>query len=163
MISSFSKFSVLDAIPLASGSADGDDKKVFALEVRIKHKQKAVIWLGPLTGLQISQERKLKRFLRRNFSGNAKNGYTKVVWGKTNKHLLKRVQRYLVGIKKGFPHEHKVVVSFVDKIKYQVMINSMGAMRSIAAEDKAFQITNLVSQKEKTRVLFPQVVFSEGK
>lgn len=163
MVSSFSKFSIMDAVPLSMGKGSDDKKNVFALEVRIKGEKSAEIWLGPIDGLKLSQEGDFNRYLKRYFSGSSKQGYSKKLWAKDKDKLVAEIRKYLQGIKKGFPHENRVVVSFVDQIKYQDMITTMGAVREIASNDQAFEIVNFIDKKEKTRVLFPQVVFSEGK
>ena len=76
--------------------------------------------------------------------------------------MLLKIQDTLVMIKKGFPHEHKIVLAFSDQVEYQNMVLAMNEVQSLSENRDAFQITTLVGSKEKTRILFPSVVLAEA-
>ena len=42
------------------------------------------------------------------------------------------------------------------------MIDSMNAVKSLPKDQQAIEVTNLVNQDQKTRVLFPSVIISEN-
>ena len=162
MAMTFSNFSILDASALISGTPE-KEKNVFALKIIIKSKKHAVIQLGPIDGLKMIRKNWFERYLSKNYSGSPQNGYFRSVKGRNITNLLSKVQQILINIKKSFPHENKVVLAFNDKIKYQNMISSMNEMRTLPKNKKAFELTNFIGRKEKTRVLFPMVVLAENR
>ncbi len=160
LLASTAKFSVINAFSSISGK-DEEKKERFSLQVDIDSRGSAQVILGPIAKLKMVNGKRLKRYLRRNFIGNSKKGYTRKYWGKTNKQLLKRIQFALVKIKQGFPHESNMVLAINDRIKYQNVINSMGAMREIASDAKAFKEKNLLGIVRMSRVLFPGIILME--
>lgn len=161
MVTSLSNFSVLDISSLVAGDPEDKDKKVFALQVKFQGSKRAVIELGPTVGLKIVNSKRFYKFLNRNFKGNMKTGYTKIVWAKTHEEVVTKLAKFLIPIKKAFPHEHKAIVAFRDDVIYSDMIRGMGSVREIPEGTEGFKQTNFVGQEEKTRVLFPQVILSE--
>jgi biopolymer transport protein ExbD len=162
MVTSFTKYSVLDASSMSSGEPSDDKKNVFSLKITINNKKSSVVYLGPVRGVKMVNEKALFRFLRRNgFKGNQDAGFTRKIWGKDYEKNLKRMQKYLIGIKKAFPHEFKAVLALSDKVEYQKMIDAMSKLRTLGDEEDAFVYETLVGQKEKTRILFPQVIIAE--
>lgn len=162
MVTSLTKYSIIDATSLLTGTPSSEEKQEFTLQLRIISENKAVIWLGPSDKLKISDKGSLNKFLRRNFKGSHRQGHRKFVKAKNKEELFNKIQKMLVGIKKGFPHENKIVVSYKDEIKYQIMIDTMNAVKSLSKDETAFEVTTLINQDEMTRVLFPSVIISEN-
>jgi biopolymer transport protein ExbD len=160
MVMTFTKLSILGGSSLKSGvaSEEDKDKQVFSLKVTIEGEKKATIFLGPINKLKMVDQRNLYRFLNRKYKGSPTRGYRKTIWGKNSKQLFKRIQDATAGIKKGFPHENKVVVAIGDGVKYQTMIDAMAAMKQ---HREAQTLVNLLGQKEKSRILFPEIILAE--
>lgn len=162
MAMSFSNFSIMEAEALLAGKPSDQKKNVFALRVVINSPRYATIQLGPIEGLKVPNKGWFYAYLNRNYSGNPKVGYFRKLYAKDINKLMSKVQNILKSIKKGFPHEHKVVVAFRDRIKYQDMIQAMNEVQTLPDFKEAFEITTLIGTKEKTRVLFPSVVLAEA-
>jgi len=162
MVMSFSNFSIMEAEALLAGNPAEKKKNIFALRVIIQNPTLATIQLGPIEGLKIPDQNSFYDYLKKNYSGNPQVGFFKKLNAKNNTDLLLKIQDTLVMIKKGFPHEHKIVLAFSDQVEYQNMVLAMNEVQSLSENRDAFQITTLVGSKEKTRILFPSVVLAEA-
>ncbi len=159
MVMSFNKLTILNGSSIKSGVAsDSEDKQVFTLKVTVNNEKYAEIYLGPIDKLKKVDERALYRHLDRRFKGSKSNGYSKKVWAKNKAQLFERIQKEMLGIKLGFPHEHKVVIAFDDKVEYQTMIDSMSALKQYP---EMYESKNLLGQSETSNILFPQVILAE--
>lgn len=162
LILGVTNYSILQASALSLGiSSKKDNKPTFSLKVSLIHHRKAILHLGPIKGLKMIKATSFRRYMRKKFSGNPQKGYSKVLYGKNSNSLIKNIQKSLVRMKKAFPHEMKAVAVFSDKVKYQKFIDMVGAIRTLGPASKPFPLTNLIGQKEKTKVLFPEVIVSE--
>ncbi|MBL7663489.1 MAG: biopolymer transporter ExbD [Bacteriovoracaceae bacterium] len=161
MVMTFSNLSILKGTSQKSGTEMDDKKKLFALKIEIENDKKAEIFLGPLTELKMVNERDLLRFLNNQYQGSRDSGFSKVVYGKDTKQLFDRIQDAVKGIKHAFPHENKVVIAYTDKVEYQTVIYSIQALKQLAEAKEAMELTTLVGTKEKTRVLFPEIILAE--
>jgi len=162
MVMSFSNFSIMEAEALLAGNPSEQKKNIFALRVIIQNATLATIQLGAIEGLKISNQDSFYDYLKKNYSGSPQIGFFKKLNAKNHTDLLLKIQDTLVMIKKGFPHEHKIVLAFSDQVEYQNMVLAMNEVQSLSDKRDAFQITTLVGSKEKTRILFPSVVLSEA-
>jgi len=162
MVMSFSNFSIMEAEALLAGNPSEQKKNIFALRVIIQNSTLATIQLGAIEGLKIANQDSFYDYLKKNYSGSPQVGFFKKLNAKNNTDLLVKIQDTLVMIKKGFPHEHKIVLAFSDQVEYQNMVLAMNEVQSLPDKRDAFQITTLVGSKEKTRILFPSVVLSEA-
>ena len=162
MVMSFSNFSIMEAEALLAGKPSEQKKNIFALRVIIQNSTLATIQLGAIEGLKIANQDSFYDYLKKNYSGSPQVGFFKKLNAKNNTDLLVKIQDTLVMIKKGFPHEHKIVLAFSDQVEYQNMVLAMNEVQSLPDKRDAFQITTLVGSKEKTRILFPSVVLSEA-
>jgi len=159
---SFSNFSIMEAEALLAGKPSEQKKNIFALRVIIQNATLATIQLGAIEGLKIANQDSFYDYLKKNYSGSPQIGFFKKLNAKNHTDLLLKIQDTLVMIKKGFPHEHKIVLAFSDQVEYQNMVLAMNEVQSLSDKRDAFQITTLVGSKEKTRILFPSVVLSEA-
>jgi len=162
MVMSFSNFSIMEAEALLAGKPSEQKKNIFALRVIIQNATLATIQLGAIEGLKIFNQDSFYDYLKKNYSGSPQVGFFKKLNAKNHTDLLLKIQDTLVMIKKGFPHEHKIVLAFSDQVEYQNMVLAMNEVQSLSDKRDAFQITSLVGSKEKTRILFPSVVLSEA-
>ncbi|OFZ21852.1 MAG: hypothetical protein A2202_00300 [Bdellovibrionales bacterium RIFOXYA1_FULL_36_14] len=162
MVMSFSNFSIMEAEALLAGKPSEQKKNIFALRVIIQNATLATIQLGAIEGLKIANQDSFYDYLKKNYSGSPQIGFFKKLNAKNHTDLLLKIQDTLVMIKKGFPHEHKIVLAFSDQVEYQNMVLAMNEVQSLSDKRDAFQITTLVGSKEKTRILFPSVVLSEA-
>ena len=162
MVMSFSNFSIMEAEALLAGKPSEQKKNIFALRVIIQNATLATIQLGAIEGLKIANQDSFYDYLKKNYSGSPQIGFFKKLNAKNHTDLLLKIQDTLVMIKKGFPHEHKIVLAFSDQVEYQNMVLAMNEVQSLSDKRDAFQITSLVGSKEKTRILFPSVVLSEA-
>ena len=64
-------------------------------------------------------------------------------------------------IKRSFPEELAAVIAFTDGIKYQEMVDAVTAVRSFGDKGEGFELRNSIGQREKTKILFPNLVISE--
>jgi hypothetical protein len=162
---SFQQLSSLDTSGFLSNKliVDNPDKKpVFTLEVILHSPTKASIWLGPLKGLHVMAQDQLIETLRASYTGgDGSEGFVRKVDGKDLPELLSKIQEDLIPIKRSFPEELAAVVAFTDGIKYQEMVDAVTAVRGIGPKQEGFELRNSIGQREKTKILFPNLVISE--
>jgi len=162
---SFQQLSSLDTSGFLSNKllVDNPDKKPqFTLEVIFHSPQQASIWLGPLKGLRVMAQDDLVKMLQASYTGgDGSEGFLRKVDAKDLPELLARVQEGLIPIKRSFPEELSAVIAFTDGIKYQEMVDAVTAVRSMGPKAESFEIRNSIGQREKTKVLFPNLVISE--
>lgn len=163
MVMSMQKFSVLESTSLTAGEESKDNKPTFTLQVTVHSEKFANIWLGPIDKLdkKMVDKKSLYSFLKRNFEGKDKEGFSRKVEGKDLNDVINKVQTNLIAIKKGFPNEMNAVLSFRDKITYQQMIDAISGIRELGPKREGFIYRNLANQREKSKVLFPQVIIAE--
>jgi len=162
---SFQQISSLDSSGFLSNKLlqdNPDHKPQFTLEVIFHSPTKASVWLGPLKGLHVSNADELIGNLRSNYAGgDGSEGFLRKFEAKDLTELLGKVQEGLIPIKRSFPEELGAVIAFTDGIKYQEMVDAVTAVRSISPKGDAFEVRNAVGQKERTKILFPNLVISE--
>ncbi len=161
VLASFANLSVVKTKSLVQGSPEEDPKPTFALEVKIINDKSAEIFLGPIDKLEVQNRKSLEQYLRKRFRGNSKTGYSRTLRSGDNERLNAWLQKILVFIKKGFPFENKVVISFADSINYQDMIDTITTVRQLSDKEDAFEYVSLQGRKELSRVLFPEVIIAE--
>ena len=161
VLASFANLSVVKTKSLVQGSPEEDPKPTFALEVKIINDKAAEIFLGPIDKLEVQNRKSLEQYLRKRFRGNSKTGYSRTLRSGDNERLNAWLQKILVFIKKGFPFENKVVISFADSINYQDMIDTITTVRQLSDKEDAFEYVSLQGRKELSRVLFPEVIIAE--
>lgn len=163
VFASFANYSVLKSTALVRGQPAAEDKPTFALEIRMKSKNLVQVWLGPIEGLKIMDEKNFRRYMGGRYQGSAQSGYTRDISHKDPKELVAKLQEVLVPIKRAFPHEMRAVLSLSDQIEYQQMIDMISGLRQLNDGGQAFEVENFLGKKEMTRVLFSQVIVSEMK
>ena len=161
VLASFANLSVVKTKSLVQGSPEEDPKPTFALEVKIINDKSAEIFLGPIDKLEVQNRKSMEQYLRKRFRGNSKTGYSRTLRSGDNERLNAWLQKILVFIKKGFPFENKVVISFADSINYQDMIDTITTVRQLSDKEDAFEYVSLQGRKELSRVLFPEVIIAE--
>jgi hypothetical protein len=163
LAASFTRISALDASGFLSNKSfsESDKKPFFTLEVIVHDERSATVWLGPLTGLKISREDELTRYLGGSFSGDSATGYLRKVQAADLKGLVAQIQQALVPIKASFPDELTAVIAFTDTVSYQTMVDTIAAVKSLDPQQGSINVTNAIGQKERTKILFPQLVISE--
>jgi biopolymer transport protein ExbD len=163
MVMSLQKFSVIDSTSLTATEPSKDPKPTFALQLTILSPEELSLWIGPIKGLEGSMVNThyVKKLISSRFKGNEESGYSLSVKADDLPSLLDKIQDTLVEVKIGFPEEMRAVISFTDVIKYQEMIDAIAAVRELGPEKEGFVYQRLNSEKEKTKVLFPQVIIAE--
>ena len=161
VLASFANLSVVKSKSLVQGEPDEEPKPTFALEIKMVNDKTAELFLGPIEKLDVQNRKELETYLRKRFKGNPKTGYSRRIGSASNERLNDFLQKILVYIKKGFPFENKVVVSFSDTITYQEMIDTIGTVRQLSEKEDSFEFVNLNGRRELSRVLFPEVIVAE--
>jgi len=161
VISSVNKALTLDATSLSQGKPSTDEKQVFTLTLNFVNAKQAEFWIGPSDKLKIANYDSYVKFMNRFFAGSLSKGYGKKLVSSSKTELMRRIEKALIRIKKSFPGETKIVLGFSDNVLYEDMISIIEGVRSLDAYFKPFVMVNQLGQKEKTRVLFPEVVISE--
>mgnify|MGYP001002259003 CR=1 FL=1 len=159
---SFADFSVLKGMALTMGTPTESEKKpTFTMKITVSQNNSAQLWIGPTKGLRIVDEGNFNKAMR-GFSGSPTTGFKRTFRGANSKVWIKDLQKVLIEVKKAFPHELKAVLALEDDVQYQLMIDSMRAVRMLGDEIPAFQLKDWVGKTETTKVLFPQVIISEA-
>lgn len=162
---SFQSLSSLESSGFLTNKAvvDTSNKKPqFTLEVIFHTPTQASIWLGPLKGLRVMAQDELISELKSEFTGgDGSEGFLRKLEGKDLTDLLAKIQDGLIPIKRSFPEELAAVIAFTDGITYQQMVDAVTSVRALGPKQESFELRNLLGQREKTKVLFPNLVISE--
>lgn len=164
IVASFSRLSFLTGSGVVSqtGSSSQEEMKPkFALQVIFNHHKSAFIWFGPYASLEVMNREELNRYLSQGFQGDEDNGYLKKIEAPNFQQLLVRIQESLIPLKKSFPMQLDAVMAIPDVLKYQEVIDAMGAVRGLSAKQKEFEVVDFYGTKQLTKVLFPSIVLSE--
>lgn len=163
LMASISKFSSLSADAEISNMISSDEKKPrFELAMWSKSGRNIELRLSPIKKLKIVNKSDLISGLRKSrFSGSEGKGYRKRYYNKDIKKLGLSIQKDLMVIKRGFPHELKITLVVEDRLKFQDLINFMGTVTELNPSLGDFELENLLGKKENTTVLFPEIALRE--
>ena len=53
------------------------------------------------------------------------------------------------------------MIASTDAITYQQMVDAVTAIRSLGPKQESFELKNIIGQRERTKILFPNLVISE--
>jgi hypothetical protein len=109
----------------------------------------------------MAQDELIKTLQASYAGGDGSEGFLRKLDAKDLPELLGKVQEGLIPIKRSFPDELSAVIAFTDGIKYQEMVDAVTALRTIGPTGQSFELRNTIGQREKTKVLFPNLVISE--
>jgi biopolymer transport protein ExbD len=162
IVASFSHLSFVEGTGLVNQpQSAANNLPKFALEVIFNSPTTATVWLGPLNGLNVNEPAQFEQFLQTQFQAKGNEGFIKKLTGTDSQNLIAQIQQTLIPIKRGFPDQLSVVAALSDQIPYQQMIDSVSGIRSLGEKQESIDLTDSQGRREKTKVLFPQVIISE--
>lgn len=162
LIISFTNYSIVKGSALSLGRmTEEKPKPTFSLKITVRNSKSANVLIGPTSELKIVNKSSMHNYLNSYFSGSPKRGFTKNIGNRTSDAFVKRLQRILIRLKQGFPHETKAILAFADRVEYQTTVNLVANVRSLGPDAQPFTQVNLIGQRERSKVLFPEVIISE--
>jgi biopolymer transport protein ExbD len=124
LIISFTNYSIIKGSALSLGKmTEEKPKPTFSLRITVKNRKSARILIGPTKDLTVVNKNSLNSYLSSYFSGSPTKGFTKIVASSNEDAFQQRIQRILIRLKRGFPHETKAILAFADPVHYQRTID----------------------------------------
>jgi biopolymer transport protein ExbD len=161
---SFTKYAAVPAsgTPTQLAPKQADPKPQFALELVLHSPTEATVWLGPLAGLRIVDEAKLRAHLATvGFKGTESTGWLRKVSVGSPKDMETALHETIVPIKKSFPTEQSAVIAMADGVKYEEMVDVIQSVRTLDKKDKGLETVDPMGNPVRSRILFPTIIISE--